>query len=79
MSNHKHCHTHTWAFCEHCQGYYCSQEGCDEEYRCIYPYQPQPSPWKRVYAPPYTWDTYDTFVSGGTAKFGDSVTFCSHV
>ena len=71
-SKHKHCHQHCWAYCSHCNVWYCTVEGCDAERRDYhYPYVP--NPWRRPY--PYVpyqpyWDT--------TGNIGFSAESCNH-
>ena len=74
--NHKHedCHTHIWAYCSHCQVYYCTVPGCDAERKYL-PYQPYTPykpyrPWQpaQPYVAPYnpwqqpwvTWEDNNT-------------------
>ena len=86
--NHKHCHTHDWEYCSHCQIYYCSVEGCDEERSSLpdWTYYPQPwypQPWTPQPWQPYpyvTWPPNTTYpTTWETTSGSDSVTSCSHV
>lgn len=71
MKNHNkhiHCHTHHWAYCCHCNVYYCTVEGCnaEERHNWIRPWQPYPYPY---YYPNQWWDS-----SGQTVTFNNTIT-----
>ena len=73
---HKHCHQHIWAYCSHCNVWYCTVDGCDAE-RPGYCYT---NPWIKPYIPyPYPntpyWGT-STDVDTGNISFSSEP--CSH-